>query len=216
MYQWSSITADGQVFRQNANTQEYEKVDQLRLILETNPKTNEVEFFTERCTCTSSYVLSSKSFIAKIKSSSSSVRMEVKWSVSPMEHGKRLNQLSSAIISISSSSITRYEAVDHRSHSPGDQETGNDEMTNPHLLSYILSLGERNSMLAFRKIPHVKVEALGYATVAFNSQSTDCRTAFNDGSSIDVFANGTYSIFESDGEKFEINDNGDVLFDFQQ
>jgi hypothetical protein len=71
-------------------------------------------------------------------------------------------------------------------------------------------------MLGFRKIPHVKVEALGYATVAFNCQTTDCRTVFNDGSSIDVFANGTYSIFESDGEKFDINDNGDILFDFQQ
>jgi hypothetical protein len=71
-------------------------------------------------------------------------------------------------------------------------------------------------MLGFRKIPHVKVEAFGYATVAFNCQTTDCRTVFNDGSSIDVFANGTYSIFESDGEKFDINDNGDILFDFQQ
>lgn len=71
-------------------------------------------------------------------------------------------------------------------------------------------------MLGFRKIPHVKVEASGYATVAFNCQTTDCRTVFNDGSSIDVFANGTYSIFESDGEKFDINDNGDILFDFQQ
>ena len=44
VYQWSSITADGQVFRQNPTNQEYEKVDQLRLILETNPKTNEVRF----------------------------------------------------------------------------------------------------------------------------------------------------------------------------
>lgn len=71
-------------------------------------------------------------------------------------------------------------------------------------------------MLSFRKIPHVKVEALGYATVAFNCQTTDCRTVFTDGSSIDVFSNGTYSIYEADGEKFDINDNGDVLFDFQQ
>lgn len=71
-------------------------------------------------------------------------------------------------------------------------------------------------MLGFRKIPHVKIESFGYATVAFNCQTTDCRTVFNDGSSIDVFANGTYSIFESDGEKFDINDNGDILFDFQQ
>jgi hypothetical protein len=42
VYQWKSITADGQVFLQNSTTQEYEKIDQLRLILETNPKTNEV------------------------------------------------------------------------------------------------------------------------------------------------------------------------------
>ena len=41
-YQWKSITADGQIYIQNSTTQEYEKVDQLRLILETNPKTNEV------------------------------------------------------------------------------------------------------------------------------------------------------------------------------
>jgi GTP-dependent phosphoenolpyruvate carboxykinase len=42
VYQWKSITADGQVFVQNSTNQEYEKIDQLRLILETNPKTNEV------------------------------------------------------------------------------------------------------------------------------------------------------------------------------
>ncbi len=42
VYQWKSITADGQVFLQNPTTQEYDKIDQLRLILETNPKTNEV------------------------------------------------------------------------------------------------------------------------------------------------------------------------------
>jgi hypothetical protein len=41
-YQWKCITADGQVFLQNSTNQEYEKIDQLRLILETNPKTNEV------------------------------------------------------------------------------------------------------------------------------------------------------------------------------
>lgn len=42
VYQWKSVTADGQVYLQNSSTQEYEKVDQLRLILETNPKTTEV------------------------------------------------------------------------------------------------------------------------------------------------------------------------------
>jgi len=42
VYQWRCITADGQVFIQNSTNQEYEKIDQLRLILETNPKTNEV------------------------------------------------------------------------------------------------------------------------------------------------------------------------------
>ena len=42
VYQWKSITADGQVFVQNSTSQEYEKVDQLRLILETNPRTSEV------------------------------------------------------------------------------------------------------------------------------------------------------------------------------
>lgn len=42
VYQWKSITADGQVHIQNPTTQEYEKAEQLRLILETNPKTNEV------------------------------------------------------------------------------------------------------------------------------------------------------------------------------
>ncbi len=42
VYQWKCITADGQVFLQNSTNQEYEKIDQLRLILETNPKTNEV------------------------------------------------------------------------------------------------------------------------------------------------------------------------------
>lgn len=44
VYQWKCITADGQVSIQNSTTQEYEKVDQLRLILETNPKTTEVIF----------------------------------------------------------------------------------------------------------------------------------------------------------------------------
>lgn len=42
IYQWKSITADGQVYLQNSTNQEYEKTDQLRLILETNPKTTEV------------------------------------------------------------------------------------------------------------------------------------------------------------------------------
>ena len=42
VYQWKSITADGQVFVQNSTSQEYERVDQLRLILETNPRTSEV------------------------------------------------------------------------------------------------------------------------------------------------------------------------------
>lgn len=42
VYQWKSITADGQVYLQNSSNQEYEKIDQLRLILETNPKTTEV------------------------------------------------------------------------------------------------------------------------------------------------------------------------------
>ncbi|CAF1295992.1 unnamed protein product [Adineta steineri] len=82
---------------------------------------------------------------------------------------------------------------------------------------YAVIPGElNNSTSSFRKIPHVKVEALGYATVAFNCQTTDCRTVFSDGSSIDVFSNGTYSIYESDGEQFDINENGDILFDFQQ
>ena len=42
IYQWKCIQADGQVYIQNIMSQEYEKGDQLRLILETNPKTNEV------------------------------------------------------------------------------------------------------------------------------------------------------------------------------
>ncbi len=96
--------------------------------------------------------------------------------------------------------ITTYDAVDHRTNTPDDKETG-----------------ERSDIMSgFRKIPHVKIESFGYATVAFNCETTDCRTVFNDGSSIDVFANGTYSIFECDGEKFDINDNGDILLDFQQ
>jgi hypothetical protein len=41
VYQWKCITADGLVYIQNSTNQEYEKTDQLRLILETNPKTNE-------------------------------------------------------------------------------------------------------------------------------------------------------------------------------
>ncbi|CAF4545088.1 unnamed protein product, partial [Rotaria magnacalcarata] len=41
VYQWRCITADGQSYIQNSTTQEYEKTEQLRLILETNPKTNE-------------------------------------------------------------------------------------------------------------------------------------------------------------------------------
>lgn len=90
--------------------------------------------------------------------------------------------------------------MENKNNTPNDQETGE----------------RSNSMLGMRKIPHVKIEALGYATVAFNCQTTDCRTVFNDGSSIDVFTNGTYSIFENNGEKFDINDNGDILFDFQQ
>lgn len=49
VYQWKSITADGQVFIQNSTNQEYEKIDQLRLILETNPKTNEVLLRKEKC-----------------------------------------------------------------------------------------------------------------------------------------------------------------------
>ena len=78
-------------------------------------------------------------------------------------------------------------------------------------------IGEfNNSSSSFQRIPHIKVEAFGYATVALNSQTTDCRTVFSDGSSVDVFSNGTYSIYESDGGKFDINDNGDILFDFQQ
>ena len=42
VYEWKCITADGQVSIQNPATQEYEKVDQLRLILESHPKTTEV------------------------------------------------------------------------------------------------------------------------------------------------------------------------------
>lgn len=42
VFQWKNVTSDGLVYIQNSTTQEYEKVDQLRLILETNPKTTEV------------------------------------------------------------------------------------------------------------------------------------------------------------------------------
>ncbi|CAF0831903.1 unnamed protein product [Rotaria sp. Silwood1] len=165
VYQWKCITADGQLFIQNSTNQEYEKVDQLRLILETNPKTNEQVIHRE-----DKVIIVFRSDGSRVISFADGTR------------------------------ITTYEAVEQKNNSPTNQET--DE--------------RNNSMLGFRKIPHVKVEALGYATVAFNCQTTDCRTVFNDGSSIDVFADGTYSIFESDGEKFDINDNGDVLLDFQQ
>ncbi|CAF4384534.1 unnamed protein product [Rotaria sp. Silwood2] len=164
-YQWKCVTADGQYFIQNSTNQEYEKVDQLRLILETNPKTNEQVIHRE-----DKVIIVFRSDGSRIVSFADGTR------------------------------ITTYEAVEQKNNSPTNQET--DE--------------RNNSMLGFRKIPHVKIEALGYATVAFNCQTTDCRTVFNDGSSIDVFANGTYSIFESDGEKFDINDNGDILLDFQQ
>ena len=70
VYQWTSITADGQVYQQNAN-QEYEKVNQLRLILETNPKTNEVSASRHRTGKKDfngdAFYLSSKSFIVKTR-----------------------------------------------------------------------------------------------------------------------------------------------------
>jgi hypothetical protein len=66
------------------------------------------------------------------------------------------------------------------------------------------------------KTPCVKIEALAYATVVFNCQTTHCRTVFANGSSVDAFANGTYSVCEHDGETFDINENGDALFDFHQ
>ncbi|CAF0734574.1 unnamed protein product [Rotaria sordida] len=165
VYQWKCITADGQLFIQNSTNQEYEKIDQLRLILETNPKTNEQVIHRE-----DKVIIVFRSDGSRIVSFADGTR------------------------------ITTYEAVENKNNSPTNQDTDD----------------RNNSMLGFRKIPHVKIEALGYATVAFNCQTTDCRTVFNDGSSIDVFANGTYSIFESDGEKFDINDNGDILLDFQQ
>ena len=58
-----------------------------------------------------------------------------------------------------------------------------------YLASYSSRRERNNSMLGFRKILHVKIESFGYATVAFNCQTTDCRTVFSD---------------------------GDILFDFQQ
>lgn len=47
IFQWTSIKADGQVFKENLVTREYEKVQQLRSILESNPKTNEVRSIDE-------------------------------------------------------------------------------------------------------------------------------------------------------------------------
>ncbi|CAM4745848.1 unnamed protein product [Rotaria magnacalcarata] len=165
VYQWRCITADGQSYIQNSTTQEYEKTEQLRLILETNPKTNEQVIHRE-----DKVIIVFRADGSRIVSFADGTR------------------------------ITTFEAVEQKSNTP----------TNPD------SDDRNNSMLGFRKIPHIRVEAPGYATIAFNCETTDCRTVFNDGSSIDVFANGTYSIFESDGEKFDINENGDVLLDFQQ
>ncbi|UJR27796.1 hypothetical protein I4U23_009067 [Adineta vaga] len=164
VFEWKCVTSDGQVYRQNTTTHEYEKIDQLRLILETNPKTSEQVIHRE-----DKVVIVFRSDGSRIVSFADGTR------------------------------ITSYEAMEQK-HSQNDQETGE----------------FNNSSSSFQRIPHVKIEAFGYATVAFNSQTTDCRTVFSDGSSIDVFSNGTYSVYESDGEKFDINDNGDILFDFQQ
>ncbi|CAF1080181.1 unnamed protein product [Adineta steineri] len=165
VFEWKCVTSDGQIFRQNSTNQEYEKIDHLRLILETNPKTSEQVIHRE-----DKVVIVFRSDGSRVVSFADGTR------------------------------ITTYEAVENKNNTPSDRETG--ELN--------------NSTSSFRKIPHVKVEALGYATVAFNCQTTDCRTVFSDGSSIDVFSNGTYSIYESDGEQFDINENGDILFDFQQ
>ncbi|CAF4641723.1 unnamed protein product [Rotaria socialis] len=165
VYQWRCITADGQSYIQNSMTQEYEKAEQLRLILETNPKTNEQVIHRE-----DKVIIVFRADGSRIVSFADGTR------------------------------ITTFEAVEQKSGTPTNQDSDD----------------RNNSMLGFRKIPHIRVEASGYATVAFNCETTDCRTVFNDGSSVDVFANGTYSIFESDGEKFDINENGDVLLDFQQ
>ncbi|CAF0822833.1 unnamed protein product [Adineta ricciae] len=164
VFEWKCVTVDGQVYKQNPTTNEYDKIDQLRLILETNPKTSEQVIHRE-----DKVVVVFRSDGSRVVSFADGTR------------------------------ITSYEALEQK-QSLNDQETGE----------------FNNSSSSFQRIPHVKVEAFGYATVAFNSQTTDCRTVFSDGSSIDVFSNGTYSIYESDGEKFDINDNGDILFDFQQ
>ena len=42
VFEWTCVTTDGQVYKQNAATQEYEKIGQLRLIAESSPKTAEV------------------------------------------------------------------------------------------------------------------------------------------------------------------------------
>ncbi len=88
VYQWKSITADGQVFIQNSTNQEYEKIDQLRLILETNPKTNEVLLRKEKCRNNWFTLIFSKWFIVKIKLLLSFVPMDLVLLVLLMEQGK--------------------------------------------------------------------------------------------------------------------------------
>jgi hypothetical protein len=87
VYEWKCVTSDGQVFKQNSINQEYEKINQLRLILETNPKTTEVVL--ESLTIIYSLVsLFSKLFIEKIKSLLSFVQMDLELLVFLMEQGK--------------------------------------------------------------------------------------------------------------------------------
>ncbi|CAF0871920.1 unnamed protein product, partial [Didymodactylos carnosus] len=160
-YEWRCISADGQVFIQNIPNGDYEKIGNMRLILESNPKTSEQV-----------------------------IHREDKVVIVYRVDNTRL------VIFPDGTRITTYHAIEQRNNNyHGDHETG-----------------EKN----YEKIPHVKVEAPGYATVAFNCQTSDCRTIFSDGSLIEIYANGTYSVFECEGEKFDINENGDVLFDFQQ
>ena len=97
-------------------------------------------------------------------------------------------------------SITTFETAAEKSSYVNDDEAGL----------------EKTDVIHPEKTPRVKIEALAYATVVFNCHTTHCRTVFANGSSVDTFPNGTYSVCEHDGEKFDINENGDALFDFHQ
>ena len=204
VYQWKSITADGQVFVQNATSQEYERVDQLRLILETNPRTSEVrtdddDHRTSRPVHFSSLqqvIHREDKVIIVFRADGSrivSFADGTRYLVLHVGTGRTANVDSLC-------SITTFETPTEKSPHANDNDAG----------------PETTDVIHSEKTPRVKIEALAYATVVFDCQTTHCRTVFANGSSIDAFANGTYSVYEHEGEKFDINENGDVLFDFHQ